>query len=139
MPRKPKPPTLVGGPYTAPPCEPGSSLVCRIRGRQTVGGLTAAPVPWPYSATHHAGPHRTLLLCGDLVRAVRTESAQAIAWHWGIGRRVVSEWRRALGVGRMTEGTAARWRELAPRRLSRAARVRGGHACAAKRKAEPAN
>lgn len=134
MPRRPKPPTLIGGPYSAPPCEPGSSLVCRLKGRQRVGGLTTAPIPWPYSAERAGGSGRSLIVCGDLVRAVGIESAQAICYHWGVGRKVVGEWRRALGVGRMTEGTTARWRELAPKRLTRAARSRGGHATAAARR-----
>lgn len=133
MPRKPKPPALVGGPYTAPPCEPGSSLLCRLRGRLTVGGLTDAPIPWPYSASLHAGPHRTLLVCGDLVSAIQHESVQAICYHWGVGRRTVGKWRRFWGVERMNEGTYRRWQELAPSRLSTAARARGGRAAAAAR------
>ena len=131
MPRRPKPPTLIGGSYVAPACEPGSSLVCRLKGRQRVGGLTDAPIPWPYSAERAGGSGRSLIVCGDLVRAVSTEAVQAVCHHFGVGRKVVSEWRRALGVGRMTAGTLARWKELAPRRLPKAARSRGGKAAAA--------
>lgn len=134
MARKQKPPALVGGPYAAPACEPGSSLVCRLRGRQTVGGLTTAPIPWPYAARYCNGHVYSLIVCDDLVRAVKAEGAQAIAHHWGVGRHVVSKWRRALGVGRMTKGTAARWRELAPEKLDHAARSRGGKVSSAKRR-----
>ena len=130
LPRKPKPPTLIGGSYSAPPCEPGSSLVCSLKGRQRIGGLTDAPIPWPYSAERAGGSGRSLILCGDLVRAVQTESVQSICHHWNVGRKVVGEWRKALGVGRMTAGTVARWKELAPRRLTKAARSKGGYATA---------
>jgi hypothetical protein len=130
MPRKPKPPTLVGGPYQPPPCEPGSSLVDAIRGRLTVGGLSDAPVPWPWCRERAGGSGRSLIVCGGLTEAIRLESAQAVAHHWRVGRKVVSTWRRQLGVGRMTAGTAARWRELCLRKLTRAARSRGGHAAA---------
>jgi hypothetical protein len=109
-----------------PPCEIGSSLKCRLRGRLKVAGITDAPVPWPWTWQSQGGGKRLLILCGDLVRAVRTESAQAIVYHWGVGRQLVSEWRSTLGVGRMTPGTRRRWVELAPARLDRAARVRGG-------------
>ena len=130
MPRKPKPP-LIGAPYAPPPWEPGSSLADAIRGRLTAGGLSDAPIPWPYCTERAGGSGRSLILCGDLVRAVRTETTLAVAYHWGVGRRVVTRWRRSLGVGRMTEGTTERWRELAPRKLTRARRVAGGRAAAA--------
>jgi hypothetical protein len=102
----------------------GSSLVCQLAGRVTVAGLTDAPVPWPYRAIR--GAPRPLILCGDLVRAVRTESAEAICHHWGVSRWWVRDCRKALGVGRVTAGTAARMRELAPTRLPAEARQRGG-------------
>ena len=132
MPRKPPPPALVGAPYLPPPWEPGSSLVDAIRGRLTVGGLSDAPIPWPWCTERAGGSGRSLILCDDLVRAVRTETTLAIAHHWGVGRRVVTRWRSALGVGRMTEGTQARYRELAPRKLTLARRKKGARATAAK-------
>ena len=134
MPRKPKPPTLIGGSYIAPACEPGSTLVCSLKGRQRVGGLTEAPIPWPYSAERAGGSGRSLIVCDDLIKAVQVESVQAICHHWGVGRKVVGEWRKALGVGRMTAGTTARWTELAPKRLTKAARSKGGKATAKARR-----
>ena len=135
MPRKPKPPALVGGPYRMPPCEVGSSLVCLIRGRRTVAGITDAPIQWPWSWQDQGGGQRQLVVCGDLVRAVRTETTLAVAWHFGVGRKRVTSWRRQLGVDRMTAGTTARWRQLAPRKLTRARRQSGGKAASAKRSA----
>jgi hypothetical protein len=133
MPRKPKPPALVGGPYQPPPCEVGSSLRCLIRGRQTVAGITDAPIPWPWAWQEQGGGHRLLIVCGGLAEAIRTETTLAVAHHWGVGRKLVTGWRRALGVDRMTPGTLARWRQLAPRKLPRAARARGGQSTAFKR------
>jgi hypothetical protein len=116
MPPDPSPPPLIAGPYQPPACEPGSSLVCKRFGRQTVGGMTAAPIPWPYAA--RIGGKPPLILCGDLVRAIRTETAAAVAYHWGVGRWVVYDWRQVLGVGRFTEGTRRRYQELAATKLT---------------------
>jgi len=127
MPRKPKPrPRLIKGPYRMPACEVGSILTDRVRGRVIVGGITTAPIPWPWSLHHHGAGIRVPILTGDLVKAVRTESNQAVAYHWGVSRWTVARWRRALGLGRMTPGTLARWRELRPQRLTLAAQQRGG-------------
>lgn len=112
MPKQPPPPSLIRGPYAPPPCEPGSSLHCQLRGWVTVRGLTDARIPWPW--THDTldggtGSKRSLVLAGDLLSAVRVESVAAIAYHWGVDRKIVSRWRHALEVGRMTPGTAAIW------------------------------
>src|SRR5687767_11381059 len=39
-------------------------------------------------------------------KAVRRESATAVAYHWGVRSQTVSKWRQALGVERWTPGTA---------------------------------
>jgi hypothetical protein len=111
MPKK-QSPALIRGPYTAPPCEPGSSLHCTLRGWVRVGGITSAPVPWPWTQDDIDGRKngkRSIVLCGDLISAVRAESVAALAYHWGVDRKVASRWRAALEVGRMTPGTAAIW------------------------------
>jgi transposase-like protein len=45
------------------------------------------------------------VLCGDPVKAVRREAEVAVAHHFGVHKSTVRSWRRALGVGRVTEGT----------------------------------
>jgi len=117
MPREPTPPALIGAPYKAPACDVGSRLTCKRFGRQTVGGFTAAPIPWPYAAGQGGKP--PLILCDDLIRAVRTETAANVAWYWGVTRWTVHHWRQVLGVGRFTEGTMRRWQELRPQKLTR--------------------
>lgn len=113
MPRKPIPP-LIAAPYAAPKCQVGRILTCTLRGEVPVDGLTDAPIPWPY--TRYRGGavppcyRPILILCGDLERAVRTESSTAIMHYWGVGKRIVWKWRKALGVQVMNEGTMAAYR-----------------------------
>jgi hypothetical protein len=94
---------LLYGPYVAPKCGLGDKLPCEYKGREvTVKGMTDAPIQWPCARRNrNASP----ILCGDLIRAVRTESVMAVAQHWGVGRSVVWRWRRALDVGPMTNGS----------------------------------
>jgi hypothetical protein len=114
-------PALIRGPYAAPACEIGASLKCEIRGRVNVRGLTDAPIPWPWTYDTLSGRGRTsvptLVVCGDLATAIRTESIQALMHHFGISRKTAYRLRKALGVGRFTPGTTELWRELAPTRL----------------------
>jgi hypothetical protein len=124
---------LIAGPYAAPRCRVGRGLYCLVRGDVAVRGMTDAPVPWPYTTVRGGTP--SLIVCGDLARAVAVESAAAVARHWGVGRKVVSGWRRALGVGRMTEGTRRRWSELAEAKLG-GHRGDGGKTSTARRTAE---
>jgi hypothetical protein len=46
-----------------------------------------------------------LLVDEELARAVRSESAQAIRFWWGVSKTAVQNWRRALGVERFNEGS----------------------------------
>ena len=123
-------PALIARPYRAPRCAAGEYLYCEHHQDDVaVAGFTVAPIPWPaYRRPGAAEDQLTPILTGDLARAVRVESAAAVASWWGVSRATVGRWRRALGVGRMNEGTRARWVELAPRRLSPEARRKGGAA-----------
>ena len=116
---------LLHGPYYPPRVRRGDTLSCEIRGLVEVGGYTTAPIPWPrVKKTGRA----CLILCGDLVRAVRTESELAIAEHWGVGLTTIWSWRKALGVGRMTEGTRELYCEAMPRKLTPERVARGREA-----------
>lgn len=94
-------PELIGH-YDTPPCKPGDWLDDEIDGMLEVGGLTDAPIPWP--RRKKAG-RPSLILCGDLLRALHIESATAICHWWGVGPTKVWQWRQALGIGRVTVGT----------------------------------
>ena len=68
-------------------------------------------------AAHFKTGRPSLIVCGELVRAVKQESVAAVAHHWGVCETTVWKWRIALGVGRMTEGTTQLYRDLVPSRL----------------------
>ena len=91
---------LLYGPYTPPRTRRGKFLVCELRGTVKVGDYSDGPIPWPKKWRT-----RSLILCGDLVRAVRQESALAVAHHWAVCTDIVSKWRRALEVEPITVGT----------------------------------
>ena len=74
-------------------------------------------IAWPYTVPAKGTGKRSLILTGSLVQAVWLESAQAVAWHWGVSRWQVTRWRRAVGVPRMTEGTREVWTRLARTKL----------------------
>jgi hypothetical protein len=92
---------LLYGPYLPPRTARGRKLFCEIRGTVVVSGMSGGRIPWPYAATNG----RPLILCGDLLRAVRKESAQAVAYHFAVSCGTVGMWRRALGVKPVNEGT----------------------------------
>ena len=110
-----------------------------------VGGMSDAPIQWP-RVLETGRP--SLIVCGELVRAVKQESAAAVAHHWGVCETTVWKWRIALGVGRMTEGTTQLYRDLVPSRLppekaalgrERANTFEHAAAQSAARKGKPAN
>ena len=91
---------LLYGPYGPPRTRRGRFLPCELRGKVKVGGYSDGPIPWPKKWRT-----RSLILCGDLVRAVQHESAFAVAHHWAVCADIVSKWRRALEVEPITAGT----------------------------------
>lgn len=95
-------PALIAGPYQPPACRPGDWLDDEIDGRLPVGGWTSAPIPWP---RRKKTGRASLILTAELARAVRAESEEAICHWWGVSAGTVWKWRKALGVGRVTEGT----------------------------------
>lgn len=92
---------LIGAPYTPPAVRRGDWLDDERYGAVEVGGWTSAPIVWP--RRKKTGRHSPILF-GDLVRAVRTESVEAICHYWGVGQTTVWAWRQALGVD-TTEGS----------------------------------
>jgi DNA-binding transcriptional regulator YiaG len=101
---------LIGGPYYPPRARRGHKLFCEIRGTVTVGGYSDALIPWPRLKK---GGNACLILCGDLVRAVKREALLVVAHHWGVSHTTVWNWRKALGVERSNEGTHQRLHDQA--------------------------
>jgi nucleotide-binding universal stress UspA family protein len=80
-------------------------LACEARDCDViVTGYSDARIPWPVGRRPGRGP-RGLVLFGDLARAVRRESAQAVEYWFGVGPWKVWHWRKALGVGPTNDGT----------------------------------
>lgn len=101
-------PPLIAGPYQAPRCRVGDWLDDEILGAVEVMGWTEAPLSWPrIRRKGPAGP----VMTAELARAVRTESAVAVAYWWGTSTDQVRRWRQALGVERLNEGTRRALRE----------------------------
>ena len=96
------------GKYRTPRFRYGRKVLCAVRGEVTIVGLTDAPIPWPICKRVRG---RSLVVFKDLVKALRRESNQAICHWWGITPQTVSKWRKALGIGPITEGTSRLYRE----------------------------
>lgn len=101
---------LLHGPYQPPKCKVGGWLNCRRRGRVKVVAFSNGPIAWPMTRPV-SGP-RSMILCGDLVKAVRQETSLAIQHWWGVNHSLVQKWRRILGVEHDNEATKqlrAKW------------------------------
>src|SRR5947209_7099707 len=92
--------------YRTPRCRVGQTVRCEVRGEVVVRGVSDAPLPWPLARPRGRGGPARLVVYQGLARAVRRESAQAVAHWWGVERETVWAWRKALGVGATTEGTS---------------------------------
>jgi hypothetical protein len=89
------------GPYAPPRIPRNENLYCEVRGWLRVSPTWSdGRISWP--RRYQTG---SIILCGDLVRAVKMESVEAICYHWGVCRNVVQNWRNALGVGEFNPGT----------------------------------
>ena len=90
------------GTYRTPRFRYGDVAFCAVRGAVMLVGLSAGRIPWPVG---QRGSAKSLAVFGGLAEAVRRESATAVCHWWGVTAQTVSRWRRALGVGPVTEGT----------------------------------
>jgi transposase-like protein len=80
----------------------GPSVAQQITPDVAICGLSAARIPWPVG---RRGPNKSPVVYAGLAKAVRQESVTAVAFWWGVHPSTVSNWRRRLGVGRVTAGT----------------------------------
>ena len=97
------------GTYRTPRFRYGSKVLCEVRGEMVITDLSDAPIPWPIGRRGRERP--SLVVFKDLAKALRRESNQAICHSWGIRPQTVSKWRKALGIGPITEGTSRLYRE----------------------------
>lgn len=127
---------FVAGPYLPPEVGVGQTVECARYGAVRIVGWSQGPLPWPQC--HIKGP-RSLILFEDLARAVRIESAVAVAIAWGVSGYSVNKWRKSLGVERANAGAVARWRSNIQSVISpeeRVAALQLAHARASRIKAE---
>ena len=90
------------GPYQTPYVRMGRRIMCAIRGQLLTVGMTGGRIPWPIGKQGRA---RSIVLFGDLERAVERESFQAIVHWWGVSAATARKWRQALRVPANNEGT----------------------------------
>jgi hypothetical protein len=130
MARPTTPPRLLAGPYTPPPVRHGDRTTCLYRDADVVIICWSnTPIPWPrcrLSGTHGGGSG--LLVTEELARAVRTESAAAVCYWWGVTAGAVWRWRKALGVNQ--------WGTQGSRLLHQAASEQGADAIRGKCQSE---
>lgn len=93
---------LLYGPYHSPAVGIGDTVQCAVHGITTVAEWGEGTIPQPLGCGRC---RRGVIVMGDLERALRVESASAIASHWGVSRKWVREHRRALGIPQCTRGT----------------------------------
>ena len=86
-----------------------------MRGTVVITSWTAARISWPRCQAVGVRGSSGILLDDELARAVRTEAAAAVCYHWGVIVGVV--WRRAHGE---REGVTVALRSLkCPRKPQR--------------------
>jgi hypothetical protein len=94
-------PQLVAGPYRRPPLRRGDRTTCLYRQCEVaITGRSKGRISWPRCQALSRRGGSGLLVDAELARAVRTESAVAIGFWWGVTGSTVALWRRAFGVGR---------------------------------------
>jgi hypothetical protein len=98
------------GSYRTPRFKYGAVVTCAIGGPVKIVGLSSGRIQWPKCRLGKRS--RAIILYGALADAVRTESAKAVMYWFGVGSDTIWMWRTALGVERVTEGTSelmSRW------------------------------
>jgi hypothetical protein len=95
------------GVYRTPRFRLGAKVNCLVRGELTTVGMTDARIPWPLGR-RGPGPN-SLVVYGDLARAIRRESVSAIGHWFGVHDLTVWKWRKALGVPERNYGTRKLW------------------------------
>lgn len=101
------------GPYRCPHSNVGEAFLCRVHGLQVVAGWSG-PMQWPTAKARGGRPR--LIVAGDLIRALKQETSDTVALHWGVCRRTVANWRKALGLSAQMTDAGLQFRQANMRR-----------------------
>jgi len=110
------------GPYGTPKFKYGHLVWDEIRGWVRIVGISDSPIPWPIGSD---GRTKSLVLYGDLVKALMNESGVAVRHWWGLSGWHIRKYRRALNVPTANFGARWLWRAQAFTPEFRAAQQRG--------------
>jgi hypothetical protein len=104
----PASPTLIAAPYTPPSVKIGQRIHCLFRDTLCkVSSLSDAPIIWPRVQPIGQRGGSGLLVDKELVRAIKTESAEALKHWFGASTCVVWRWRKWQKIDRLgTKGSA---------------------------------
>jgi hypothetical protein len=92
------PPPLIGT-YTPPAVRKGERVTCLYRDAEcVVTGMHDGRIPWPRVRALDSCGGSGLLVNEDMLRAVRTERADALLYWFGVSSRAVWNWRKAYGL-----------------------------------------
>jgi hypothetical protein len=105
-------PRFYFGPYTTPRYRIGQHVHCERFGDVVIVGTSNGRIAWPVARRPGARGRASLVLYGDLARAVRQETGLAIKYWFGAGTSAVDFMRKALDVPQVNPGTLTRMREL---------------------------
>ena len=93
------------GCYKTPKFAIGEMIPCLFRDCEVrVVGLSDSRIQWPLGQRPGRGA-KTLIIFGDLEKAIRMESLRAICYWFGVTSQTVTLWRKALGVPHYNPGT----------------------------------
>ncbi len=117
---------LLAGPYAPPPLRKGDRATCLYRDADVVGtSWSDARISSPRCRALGVRGGSGLLVNEELLRAVRTESAQALTYWFGIGEHAIWSWRRAFGVSQWGREGSRRLHQQTSEKAAAVLRERG--------------